>query len=412
MKQVQNPRHRTNGALTTATTTWRWWSSTDNPPPALSSATYAGRRGFVKEMDDYVTPNFSKLVAEGGVINSPMSTYEITANGGDSGWKFQNSVSGPPTIWYGECFGDWCISAYGRPADPGQDPALVEHLTSLATTTAWADVDDSAVNGLAALGEMHQTLNMLGDPVRSFQDFLWKKAWADADWQKARGRAAKAAALAKLISSLWLQNQYALRPFLMDIEKILSELQNQTFTPRRTARGQQVREVSSTSTSVGGRGGINIDFTTKVESKYKVRVTIMYDAKVTPTKRFGLTWSDLPAAAWELTPWSYVADWLINVGDYIRAITPKLDVRYLSCSTTIERLTTVRRTSGQAWMSQAGWTTIRSPGAVDTATYRSKVRHPSVDRPSLTIEWDPFQSLRSNRGVNAYMLFLQQFIRR
>lgn len=407
---VQNPRTRTNGALTLSTTSWNWWDTKHTIPP-VSSFTRAGCKGYRKEMTDVVTPNFRKLVSKGGVVNSPMSLYEITASGGDKGWKFSNSISGPPTVWYGECFGDWCITSYGIPPDPGQDDSLVNHLVSLTATAAWAAVDNSAVSVPNMLGEMHQTLNMLGDPVRSMSEFLWTHAWADADWKAARGRAAKARALAKLLSSLWLQYQYAFKPILMDIEDILEELQKQTFSPRRTARAQEVRENDKTVQSVGSSGGININFTTRTQTRYIVRAAIMYDSIVTPQKRFGLTWRELPSTAWELTPWSFVADWFINVGDYLRAITPKLDVRHLSCSHTIERITNVQRTSGQAWMSQVGWVTDRSPGAVDTVTYRSKVRHPSLPSPSLTVETDLSQALGLNRGVNAYMLFLQQFIK-
>lgn len=406
---IAKARTRTLGALTPSTTSWNWWTDNAIVPP-VSSSTYANRVGYTKTMSDVVTPNFRKLVADGGVVNSPMSIREVSVMGGDTGWKFSNYAN-PPNIARGECFGNWCISVYGAPPDPGQDSSLVNHLMNLTATSAWADVDKSAVSLPNMLGEMHQTLNMLGGPVRSMTDFLWSKAWSDADWNAARGRAAKARALAKLLSSLWLQYQYAFKPIIMDIEDILDELQHQTFSPRLTARAQQAREIETSVKSTGSKGGINIDFTTHTHTRYIVRATIMYDSIVTPEKRFGMTWRELPSTAWELTPWSFVADWFINVGDYIRAITPKLDVRYLSCSHTIERLTTVRRSSGQAWMSQTGWVTERLPGAVDVATYRNKVRHPSLPPPSLTVETDLGQALGLNRGVNAYMLFLQQFIK-
>lgn len=197
----------------------------------------------------------------------------------------------------------------------------------------------------------------------------------------------------------------------MDIEAILRELQTQTFTPRKTARGRETRSVTSVKKYVGAKAGIFIDFTDEVTQEYEVRATIYYDAKVTPSKSFGLTWTDLPDAAWELTPWSFVVDWFINVGDYIRAITPKPEVRILSACTSVSLDCTVTRKSGRAWLSDKQWTTVRSPGAVDKGVYRNKRRYPSVEQPSLTVELDPFSALRSNRGVNAYMLFLQQFIK-
>lgn len=410
MKTFPVPRVRTNGALTPSTVSWNWWNTKDSIPTPLSN-TYAGRKGFVETMTDVVTPNFSKRVANGEVINSLMTKSSEYVVGGDAGWKFQNTVD-PTKTYYGECFGDWCLSAYGKPYDPGQDSALLEHLVSLAATAAWAAVEKPAVNGMAMLGEMHQTLNMLGDPVRSLTQFLWKRAWADGDYQQARGRAQKSIALANLVSSSWLQYQYAWRPILMDIEEILKELQTQTFTPRKTARGRETRTVDSTKKYVGAKAGINIDFTEVVNTKYDVRATIYYETKVTPSKRFGLTWTDLPDAAWELTPWSFVVDWFINVGDYIRAITPKPEVNILSACTSIERVTNVTRSSGRTWLSDPQWTTVRRPGAVDKGLYRNKRRYPSVDLPSLTVELDPFNALRSNRGVNAFMLFLQQFIKR
>jgi hypothetical protein len=39
-------------------------------------------------------------------------------------------------------------------------------------------------------------------------------------------------------------------------------------------------------------------------------------------------------AAWELIPFSFVADWFVNIGPYVRAITPKVGVHSLGSWTT------------------------------------------------------------------------------
>lgn len=286
----------------------------------------------------------------------------------------------------------------------------MSQLQAQASTSAWADVDPTAVDIAAALGEFHSTLNMLGDPVREFSDFLWKRAWADADWKKARGALAKNKALAKLLSFLWLYERFAIRPFLMDIEDVMQELQNQTFCARRTARATARRQVQTGKSWTGTKAGISVDFTQSTTIDYVVRASILYEARVSPLTRFGLSWQNMPSAAWELTPWSFVVDWFLNVGDYIRAITPKLDAQVLCSTTTTTVKAVAKRESGAARLPIQGWSTVRSPRGVDTLSEVITDRVPWVDAPSLVLESSVLEALRNNRGVDAYMLFLQTFI--
>lgn len=403
-------RHRETGGLTPVLITWNWWNTAQAIPP-VNSRLYPNRAGYALTMDDVVTPNFRKLQAEGRVVNNPMSRIETTISGSDSGWKFRQDLSTiPPSSNYGECPSNWCICAYGPPGY-SLDDGLIKQMRTQAATAAWAGVDSEAVNLSAALGEMKSTLNMLGDPVRAFSDFLWSRAWNDAGWNKARGKAQKAAALAKLISNLWLYERFAIRPFLMDIEAIIEELQSQKFSIRRTSRNTVVRRTVQNTSSVGSLGGVNIDFRTETAIDYKVRASIMYEARVTPAKSFGLHWQSLPITLWELTPWSFVADWLLNVGDYIQALTPKLDATILMCSTTVETTAEVIRESGAAWLNIAGWVTERSPRGADRLSQKIKRRDASVDAPGLVLETDYLEVFKNNRGVDAYMLFLQQFLR-
>lgn len=400
-------RQREMGGFTPSSCTWRWWNTGQNPVPPWLSATFA-ERGFYKETVDVVTPNFSKLQAEGRIINNPMWSSEVESSGGDSGWKFQNVQKG--TTYYGECQGDWGLSSYKKPANPGLDGAIIDRLKSTTATAAWAGVDVGEFQGLAALGELHQTLNLLGDPVRELQKFLWQKAWASADWNRARGRAEKAKALGRLISSLWLQYQYAFRPLIMDLEAILKELHEQSFSIRRTSRSTAKESKSYTTQYVGRNAGIEVDFTETVNQTYTVRSGVLYEGAIDPLKQFGLHWTNLPSAAWELVPWSFVADWFINVGDYLQSITPKVGVRILAGFTSVKVETTVIRKSGAARLPVAGWVTLRSPNGTDVANYRNYSRTPSIGSPELAYTPVIQAMLKGNRGLNAYMLFLQQFL--
>lgn len=404
-------RTRQEGALVPLAYSWCWWDN-QNPIPPKSTITNSQQRGTSRLMRDYVTPNFRKLQAEGGIVNTPMESSEVTVSGGDSGWKFVNNAN-PPWIYYGEHDGNWLSHVLGVPAKPTIDQGLKDALRAMAATEAWAKVDTSDIQGLAMLGEIRQTLNLLGDPVRAFSKFFFEKAWADADWKKARGKRAKDRAAAKLLSNLWLQYQYGFRPILMDIEAIVAELQNQTFNPRRTARATKTHNVSSvTPMTPWLRGAIETDISYRTQSSYVVRAGILYEARVSPVKQFGLHWTSLPAAAWELTPWSFVVDWFLNVGDFLQAyVNSTVGVNVLAAWTSDDEQHTVTRTSGAARLVVAGWSTVKSPYGSETASYRNRTRIPSVESPSLTFE-SPLQAImKGNRGLNAYTLFLQQFIK-
>lgn len=403
-------RVREMNLLSPATTVWNWWNTSQNPIPAWQSGSMSKARGTYKQTADYVTPNFSKLRAEGRIINNPMWITEVNhVSTSDSGWKFE-AKSGN-TTYYGECQSDWCQVAYGPPGNPALDTDLLSNMLASTATAAWAGVDVGEFQGLAALGELHSTLNMLGDPVRSLSQFLWQRAWADADWKAARGHKAKSRALASLLSSLWLQYQYAFRPMLLDIEAILNELQTQSFSPRRTSRANAVRKVHTSSTFVGRKGGIDVDLQEVVDREYVVRSGILYEGAVDPAKQFGFHWTALPSAAWELTPWSFVVDWFINVGDYLQAISPKVGVKVLAGWQTTEVKTKVTRYSGAARFNAAGWTTVRSPNGVSVSEYRNFQRRNTIMQPQLVVEPVLPALLKGNRGINAYMLFLQQFIK-
>lgn len=82
-----------------------------------------------------------------------------------------------------------------------------------------------------------------------------------------------------------------------------------------------------------------------VEVKYKL--TFAVDSRiVTDAKSLGLT--DPLALAWEVTPWSFVADWLLPIGTFIADLSSLTGLRYVRGHRTVTyKMTTVfRRTFG------------------------------------------------------------------
>ena len=404
-------RTRSTGALGPAITQSRWGNDKLSPNPSYTVVSNPESLGWKKTITDISTPDFRAWLARGGIVNNPVWIEERTFTGSDKGWAFEAQV--PGNRYFGDSPSNWCIRAYGVPRPWVDVNPAIDQMVASTATQAWAGVNVGDVQGLAALGELHQTLNLLGDPVRTLQDFLWKKAWANADWKAARGAIAKRKALLSLLSSLWLQYQYAFRPAIMEIEGVLKELGTQTFNTRRTSRGSDSRVITASRAYTSGYGGIDVDFTETQVTELSVRSGVLYDAVVDPIKQFGLHWTNLPSALWELTPWSFVADWFTNVGDYLQAIAPKIGVNTLAEFHTVEVKTTIKRKSGAARVTSGNnWVTKRSPDGEDVAVYQSRTRRNFLPSPSLVLDTRLIDVMsRGNRGVNAYMLFVQQFIK-
>lgn len=403
-------RTRETGAIGPTVVQYRWGNDVQSPNPAYTAMSAPNRLGWMRSMTDIVTPDFRAWLARKGIVNNPMWFLEVEYTGSDSGWSFEAPV--PGNRYFGDCPSNWCIYAYGRPEPWVSPDSTVDNLVRTTATQAWAGVNVGEFQGLAALGELHQTLNMLGDPIRTISDFLWQRAWGDADWKAARGKKAKQKALANLLSSLWLQYQYAFRPVLLDIEAIVTELQDQSFSLRRTSRASAQKTIVATRSYTSAFGGVSVDFTEEQRTVVSVRSGILYEASIDPSRQFGLHWTNLPSALWELTPWSFVADWFINVGDFLQAVVPK-NAAILAEFSSIEVKTTVERKSGAARVSSgAPWVTKRSPNGMDRTVRTSRTRRNVLPSPSITPSLSFADSLaQGNRGLNAYMLFLQQFIK-
>jgi hypothetical protein len=119
-----------------------------------------------------------------------------------------------------------------------------------------------------------------------------------------------------------------------------------------------------------------------MEQTVKVRANILYE--IDNRQHFGLSFQEIPIAVWELLPYSFVADWFFNIGDYVQAITPKPGVKLLGGSYTVEidakseGSTTLTGTNTSAF-------SVNTPGSYPTSISRQvKYRVPGMGRPTLT----------------------------
>lgn len=296
--------------------------------------------------------------------------YQRSSSGG-------NYVAGEPagtphnydlTMWdnvfgYVKCFmraGDPCF--YGIPYL--YDSSMVVHG---ALTRAWSSNDDANLYSKLAdkfdehnfsapifAGELGETADMLADNLRRLAKAARQARKGDlAGAAKTLGkrppqREADLAAAAKAagrkppakdrkdglreddgVSSRWLELQYGWKPLLGDIYNLAGTLQNLDTPRRKRVFARQYipkRGITDNADYVpaGGSG------------KYGKQI-IAYLTETQPTlpERMGLY--DPATILWELLPFSFVADWVLPIGDYLSARSIRQRAKGTFVITTIDK---------------------------------------------------------------------------
>lgn len=124
--------------------------------------------------------------------------------------------------------------------------------------------------------------------------------------------------ITKSAADTWLQWQYGVRPLMGTIYDLSSHQIGLTLAPKRyKARSQNRNSLVTTGENAGGISLVWGKRTQEIVS----RVQIIASFSVSDAERFALsTYSSLNplSIAWELTPYSFVADWFFDVGGYLR----------------------------------------------------------------------------------------------
>lgn len=146
----------------------------------------------------------------------------------------------------------------------------------------------------------------------------------------------------KVLSSNHLAFQYGVRPLMIDLEGLLEETRDRitsaSFRQRLSIKHTDVRD-NKTFVDLGIRSADVEDFSVAQYTHvcwYEVdRLSLSQQAA-----RFGFL--NFASLAWELTPWSFVADYLFKVGSIINSLDALVGVGRMTITTTTRtRSTTV-----------------------------------------------------------------------
>lgn len=156
---------------------------------------------------------------------------------------------------------------------------------------------------------------------------------------------------------------------MMDLKALLSTIPEKEMHERRTSRGKASDSYSYTLPKSGlgfGEQG-TVEWIDTITENVTVRAGVLYQSSLKPQDDFGLRASDIPSTAWELIPFSFLADYVFNVGDYIEALMAPARANMLA-SFTVTSAEVILRRDITGIVATAPWTAVKQPTGSMTCT--------------------------------------------
>jgi len=349
--------------------------------------------------------NKTKGFVKGKTITfNPFDVREYVGTSVPDRVQLRNSIGQATSL-----IADGDIAAYydmTQQINPSNAPAqatLVDREIDAALQRAAAKVMSPDADVGMMLAEIGQTLGMLTNPCRALYKEMrnfWKSP-AYGVSLKYRIMSRNAKNLSRYFADKWLEYRYGIMPFISDVEAI-----------RQMANGKFLKEANQ----LYRRKVMNVPIDTGTQSQtyaaasffYMYAKTFYYTSNVrTVTSKvyyrpmltaynLGLNSNDLLNLSWELIPFSFVVDWFVNVGDWLRIISPRDDVYLVGNTTGIKEVSTTTTYTPLVSRYSSGGTLVY-PCACKSSFKRVTTKFVRLTgRPlplNLVVDWD-FSSIK------------------
>jgi hypothetical protein len=248
------------------------------------------------------------------------------------------AVSSPTEVsWSGKYGGITAAHIYGdclchswAPASTSSSLSWDSSLEAQALQAAYADYTTPQLDVGMMLAEGASTLKLLGSPFKSL---------AKLGAQFCKGIPKKSGGRQKLIdfvSDKWLEYRYGVLPLLSDIDGIRSQFHAKVTTrpPFFRTQGHAKTEYSSTTMLAGYQtvGYFRFYRLKTLYHKQQANAVCYWRSRYNDRNGFGAGIYDIPNLVWELVPYSFVFDWFVDVGGWLRTIQPRPTTEYLGNS--------------------------------------------------------------------------------
>jgi len=342
-----------------------------------------------EDIDDVVTPCFSRLIRSGKIINNPMSYFKTEQRALPGGSYYATNGANTYTSAGGN------LTSYEIDLAGQGYPPVVEHdLVSMqqrAKQLALSHVDETPYAFGEDVGEIRETLEFLKRPFGSLLK-LGKSFDRDLARALSRKRKGRSRPLTKLkrysreFSSAWLEYRFAAAPLVRSTMDALEAATWYEGTPpvRQIARGHVTDDPSSRVTWDVQLSPTAFDyFEGGSERELDVAAGILYEIN-NPVQdlqwRLGLRLKDVPETLWQLMPYSFMVDRIVNVSTMIRGLRALADPQVKILAGWVRTKSMHRRYVRFTGQSVSGYTIIIIPDSKEliTNSYDREVWSPSV----------------------------------
>lgn len=403
-------RSRSSGSLTSQIHTQPWFSS-DKVACAGSlvrtnrgNVQYVDYVGNSRTMTDEIVPSFKRRVASGEVFFNRMTANEVTLN---------PAILGGPTVFTGngfQCSGAnryqsvyefgtaYPLDGHGALFQPvagtwSPSPLLsngeIENAIDEASTRCHSVRGDPPVDFWESIAERKQSYAMLASYLDTSKQIA-NGLYADVNSNRqspfrsfVRGTSKVTAGAA----GAWLISRYGLLPLLKDIQALRKQIEaKRDEAERHTARGKAVVErfVNTPFSVTQGGGHIVKNGNVLYTDVLDVRATSLDEWKLSLADHFGLSPRGLVTLPYELLTLSFVADWYVNIGEWLKALVPRPAVNQLGSCISYTRTRSI--TCNVTGYTGAGIAVVSSSGSMSKTGVRvEKVRFPGLRAPTLVV---------------------------
>lgn len=328
-----------------------------------------------REMFDYEISNFKSRIKRGEIFNNPMSKviheYEssqffrsieyyrwVRYNYQDFSWKHGLRLEGiygaDHYLGYPHFASTWTL-----------DEPLVneEHYRQLAVTQAYANIDTSAVQSLVTAGEFRESVDFIFSAGKRMLRIY-------RNLRRLKLKGLRREITHKELSKRYLEYRYALRPMISEINGYFQTLVSTSRSVRQTYRdcqkvifSDETDEFVLLNNSYGktyARESITVEFV--------ARAGVLCSVDLDRLDRWGFTKGI--DTAWELAPFSFIADWFFNIGQTIASFTPELGVNELASWCSVAKVVTREKRVTRFNVGQPFYTVVGgSGGTMDHVSY-------------------------------------------
>lgn len=388
--------YRINGSCSETT-----WTATGTWP--------AFAHGEVETMDDYVTPRFKELQAMGKVAFNPMSSSRTKMTFTDEGYGQENERQTP--------FG--CIATSAKQRGKFDGPAVHVYFSPFnypqyPQTWSFADLTDSDEildardeittkvladrgkddsNLWESIAEYRQTLDMFRGGLNRY----WRWISKNENFLKNTTPA-----------GAWLAYRYGVMPFVNDVRSILKGLGKLVGKRRKTTRSRiEINKSKSTSVDTGATyGTYKVHLSQQTTERIELRAMSLDEYIADVQSNIGLSVKGFLTVPWELIPYSFVADWFLNVGDFINALAPAPGWNQLGSAITVKKSQINVVTITGLTVLDANYVNIRMPKGEFQHLRESKTRG-TLGLPRIVVKND-FRLNSATRLADSIALSVQK----